>query len=262
MNIAPLSRPLLIVALMVTPSFADPATQSSTRSALGNIDRHGRPDGDGGRGGTDGRPGGPDGGFRGENRPGGGPDGRWGRQQPTAEEWKDIDAFMQQYSPQRLDMFNAAVTQYGADDKRVQFARGAMAVRYRMLNRLKDENPDVYKKGLEQVTREDEIWGLVKLVQRDPSDTESREKLATKVRESTELLLQERKARLERIKQNLENEQEQLKKDEDQIGELVERQLKRYIEGGPLDEGGPNRRRGDRPMNTDGPAPADASPKP
>src|SRR5205823_4356852 len=97
-------------------------------------------------------------------RGGGGPfmrPGEWRREFPRSygpdepisdEKWKQIEELMKKYSPQRWERLQEV-----PEDRRDDIRR-AMARRYDLLERLKEQEPAVYDLRLKRLAIEDQIF--------------------------------------------------------------------------------------------------------
>ena len=144
--------------------------------------------------------------------------------EPTAEEWKDIEAFMKIHSPKRLEHLD------DIGDDRQQNVKNMFAARYRALNELKDQDPEMYQIRLARMPIEDKVFELGwKLAHnrgvKDFKPDDTRAELRTQLRELIKSRFQERALRLKHLEKRLANERQKLKDDEQRLDDLVNANL-------------------------------------
>jgi hypothetical protein len=193
---------------------------------------------------------------------GGGPDGwggrRWGAP-PSEDEWKQIEAFAQEYSPRRLAALNAL---RDAGDPAYRAAQTFIVVRYRALQQMKEHDPDLYAERLKVLTLEDKVFGAVQDGHGKPDATpEQKEALRADVRELISINLREREQRLERLAKALDDERQKLADDQAREDELTDRKMARIAREGVKALQPDAMRRHDRGDRDDGPG-RDRDPRP
>lgn len=218
------------------------------------------------------RPGRGSGGGGGPGRPGG--SRPWDRLEVSEEEWQRAAAFWQEHSPQRWNMF-----QQERDEGRQKWVKWFVVWQYRSAEELRAKAPQLYELRKQRIGLEDKIFVASLGVKGPRADDAERERrraeLKDLVRQLVELDLKERRARVERLRRELDREREGLARREHAIGidQLVDREFDEVLkraegyqrmrgnggnredgkgggrdEGRDGDRGGANERRGsDRP---------------
>lgn len=166
---------------------------------------------------------------RGEGRPGERLRSRMAeRAQGTEEEVAEAMQFMTEHSPNRVRAMEA-LPESGAS------RRGVMAfvlARYRALQAVKEEDPRLYDIKVKQVESEDELYGLLA-----PTRTISeRERMRDKIRIATKAMIEqniaEREHRLERLRQQLQREEQKVNADRSQMEARVDARAQVLIQEG------------------------------
>ena len=152
--------------------------------------------------------------------------------EPSDEEWKEIEAFMKKYSPKRLERLSDI-----GDEQRQQGLRNLFAARYRAMEEMKERDPEIYELRLERMPVEDEVFALGwDLAQDRVDEPEAREELKKTLRRHLRKLvksrLRERALRLKQMEQQLDQAQEKLKDDLDEkrVDEAIEANLEDIVE--------------------------------
>jgi hypothetical protein len=126
------------------------------------------------------------------------------------EEWKDVEAFMREYSPKRFDRMKDI-----ASDDRLTGVRNTMTARYRMLQDLKERDPELFQIRAERMKIEDDLFAL----RWDQSQGERPGDVRAAQREGWRRMvkssLKERALHLHRAEQKLAQTRQELKEDED-----------------------------------------------
>jgi hypothetical protein len=199
-----------------------PATQPQPQQAQPPGDRDGRGEFRDmrerrfGGGGDDMRP-------RGSGMGGGmGGGGEWRRDnfaEPGADEWEEIKLFMKSHSPERLGRLDEI-----GDDNRQQAVRNMFAARYRMLQELKERDPELYDIRLKRLPVEDKAFELSWRLMRKQADNpeEARKQLRAQLRELVKNRLQERALHIRHMEQRLKLEEQRMKAEEQRIDETVD----------------------------------------
>ena len=188
--------------------------------------------------------------------------GRWGMEIPS-QEWELAAQFMEQHSPRRWRAYQSL------PDERRQGVRRMIYVRYRNLQQLRGDDPELYDVRMRQLVMEDDIWRLVDELRASTSE-EQREPIIQQIRqrvqETTALWLKEREHRLARQEAVLQTMREDLATDRQNLEEIINERVSREVERARLpenahpeppydarpEEGGPG---GDRPPRGDRPPP-------
>ena len=187
----------------------------------------------------------PRGEFRGDGWRGGGPPIDM-EEEPTPEDWEEVSAFTQKFSPKRWAMFMQLPEPKRGDVRRFMYWR------YKQVTRLRDDDPEMFDLHTRRLTIEDAIFPLAWTIRRaDGEETEevtkAREELRKHVVELIEVGLKEREARLERMKRRLRTDEEQLSLDRGRQEQLVEERIEYILRrrgGGPwMGGGGESQRR-------------------
>jgi hypothetical protein len=213
------------------PAAATTHSEPQQAQAQSPGDRDGRGDGRGEfRDMRERRPGGGGGGddmrTRGGVGPGGGGGGgEWRRDNfadPDTDEWDKIKAFMKQHSPERLNRLEEI-----GDEKRQEAVRNMFAARYRMLQEVKERDPELYDIRLKRLPVEDKAfelsWRLMRKQAEKPE--EARKQLRAQLRELVKSRLQERAVHLRHMEQRLKLEEQRMQAEEQRIEETVEANL-------------------------------------
>ena len=217
-----------------TPS-TNPATQRDARGRDQDEQGDGRRGGGQDRGESD---------RGGEGRgPQGGPGSRGMFQEPTEEEWQEALAFLRENSPNRLELYEEAVQQWRREQaqnpeaevpRTIRGVRARIFGRIRLLRMVEDRDPPLYALALQQFRLEDEIIGSLHAAREarlagDAAGTaQAMEKAQEAVRKYAMGTLEEREARLQRMREELSREEQRLEQDREQMDKLVERLLERF----------------------------------
>lgn len=192
-----------------------------------------RPDGPttrrGMRGDGPGNPGGPDGDGGGWQ---GGPPRRgmdsWSEQpDPTPEEWDEIEVFMRENSPVRLGLYQRLETEFGLERRITRMARRRIASRFRDIQNLKDRNSDLYDFSFKQLRLEDQALGtLLELRKQDTPELQA--KLKEQMHAFVENSLNERQVRVQKLREFVAREEENLERDRKDLSGLEDKQRERF----------------------------------
>lgn len=174
------------------------------------------------------------------DRPGGG-ERPWGfrRGEISPEEWQVISEFMQENFPNRWAVYQQVSSTPGREMLARELRR-RIAIRYRQLERIRQDNESLYDATLQQAKAEDQVWGTVRtwreLTEKtsDSERTSVLEKLRSEVRAMLERNFKERETRLNNIRQALEREQKQLDEDRQRIDEIVDARVKTLTSDNPF----------------------------
>jgi hypothetical protein len=160
--------------------------------------------------------------------------------EPTPEEWNEIEAFMKKHSPERL----ARLEEIG-DEERQQNVKNMFAARYRAMQKLKEQDPELYEIRVARMPVEDKVfelgWRLTHKQSEKPDETRSQ------LRAQLRLLV---KSRLDERALSLRHMERRLKADQQRIDDMVEANLRDIAEDNiprdlrpPQFGGGPRRER-------------------
>jgi len=141
------------------------------------------------------------------------------RQYLSEEERAEVMEFLKQHSPNRYEFLSASDSR-----GRLRILHRAIE-KYRMMERFRDHDPELYQRLLERFAAEDQIFALLKA--RQEGDSAVDEQLRDKVREVVASTLRERQRRIEKLEQQIELEKRRLEADEENIERLVDMQLER-----------------------------------
>jgi hypothetical protein len=195
-------------------------------------------------------------------------DPRVSQEPPDEEEWEAIAAFMEANAPHRWSIYRRFEEQARNDGRPIialNTLRRRMAIRYRMLNVLAQDQPDLYEFVIRQAKVEDQAIETLAVLRSRPDDTASRDRLWQLAEQFVRNTLEERATRIERLRKALAREEAELARDREDISALVERIIRRFEEeasdfgrlerirewrerggGRPPGAGGPGQRPGER----------------
>jgi len=126
---------------------------------------------------------------------------------PTEAEMQAAEQFLKEELPMRYELF-AQIPQGAPMRQRVL---ALMAVKYRGLIRVKDQDPEMYEQLLKEAKLEDEAMRFA--LDAHKGDTSADAKLHDKARELVDLSLENRQARIERLEEQLRHQKDQLARD-------------------------------------------------
>jgi len=175
--------------------------------------------------------------------------------EPTPEEWKEIEAFMKTHSPERLQRLEDI-----GDDQRQQGVRNMFAARYRLLQDLKERDPEIYQIRLARMPIEDKAtelgWKLMRRQSDKPDDTKSQ--FRAQIRLLLKSQFEERAIHLRRLEKRLKADEQRIDDIvESNMSDLAEERLPRSLR--PIV---PQQQRRDRRGDDDTPNTVPASPAP
>lgn len=143
------------------------------------------------------------------NRPDGQarPSGSWREHaattKPSAEEWEDVDAFMDENSPKRWAKFR------DMPEGRREKLKPFFNQRYRMLQDLKQNDSAMYDVRIKRLKIEDDIFSLgwdLKNTRSDASADSTRAELKKRVRALADSRIEEHRLRFKQLQERLEQE--------------------------------------------------------
>jgi hypothetical protein len=149
---------------------------------------------------------------------------------PTDEEWQEIVEFMKVNSPVRLEMYDKLVTVFksSANDRPLQGARRRIAGRYRDLMSMKERHAEMYEFALKQMVYEDQILGTMRELRDAPGSEPLQGKLREQVASYVDNFLNEREARLKRLREMCDKETAKIQEDRASKDQLIEKQSERF----------------------------------
>jgi len=158
--------------------------------------------------------------------------GGWGRahpdlRSPRPQEWEEVRAFMNRYSPRR----QAALEELPDDERKEEIKKFVLA-RYRSLQALQKRDRSAFEQRATQLSIEDQIYGLVSQWggSGDGDRNQLRESLKTQVSKMVDIDLHERRRRVEWLTKELADQSAALERDEKDRDILVERRVSRYAD--------------------------------
>src|SRR5687768_4630439 len=199
---------------------------------------------------------------------------RGGWREPTPDQWEEAVAFLKEHNPRRLAIYDRAVDEWRKSQgqavgpetelpRSIRGARSRIYTRVHFLRLLEERDPELYSFALRQFQLEDQIIGSLEDARaaEKAGDEAARERALAAadeaVRAYAEGTLTERKDRIERMRRELEREEERLEQDRTNFDSLVERlkeRFKRSLPGGDGDRSrdGEGDREGDRSGSREG----------
>lgn len=159
-------------------------------------------------------------------RPYGG--GRFGAGTFSERETEEATVFMREYAPNRWQVVQA-LPEEGAVRRGVM---GFIVARYRALQDTKRDDPKLYEVKLQQLTAEDDVYGLIASNPTAEARQKHRSELRMAVRKMMDLNLIERELRIERLKRSLAAEEQRLEKDRAQFDAHLDSRVEAFINDG------------------------------
>ena len=160
-------------------------------------------------------------------------DPRISQEPPDEDEWDAIAAFMETNAPHRWSIYRRFEEQAVSDGRPSMILnnlRKRMAIRYRMLSVLKQDQPDLYEFVIRQAKLEDQAIETMAAIRERPDDLSARDRLRQLAEQFIRNTLEERQTRIERLRRALAQEEDALRRDREDIHPLVERILQRFEE--------------------------------
>lgn len=160
-------------------------------------------------------------------------DPRVSQEPPDEEEWEAISAFMESNSPHRWSAYRRFEEQAraaGRESPIVNNLRRRMAVRYRMLMLLKQDQPELYEFVVTQGKIEDDAIRIISRMREQPDDPSMRSQLREVAERFVQNTLKERQTRIERLRRALAREEAELARDRENVTPLVDRLEQRFRE--------------------------------
>ncbi|HEX8524992.1 MAG TPA: hypothetical protein VF669_22265 [Tepidisphaeraceae bacterium] len=142
---------------------------------------------------------------------------------PNDEEWKTIVSFWKDNSPRRTEAF----TKLPQD--RQNNLKLLMTRRYRMLDIMRSNDPQLFELRLKRLKYEDDIFGLTRDLKNSPSDTEPqiRQKLKESIAALVDTSIDERQARIDRWQKLIDEEKQLVTRDKSQRDATIKSHLDR-----------------------------------
>lgn len=158
-----------------------------------------------------------------------GPLGRLENEPISDEEWDRIEAFLKEHAPVRLAMYQELLERAGPESFMVSRIRMRVGGKARMLIDMQERAPELYEFAVRQFEIEDKLAGLLRTM-RDPDERtpERKKEAAQLVRELIENNLDEREARLAKMREDLAREEAELARDRQRMDELIEKRLEGF----------------------------------
>jgi hypothetical protein len=169
----------------------------------------------------------------------GGPDRDGGQRPPppppefhtSEEEWTDVSAFLQTWSPNRLAFYNRMGEMQA---QRKANLRRLMTVRYRQLQQISEADKGLYDLMVQQLSNEDQALGVAMKLRRDEGDKATLEaELKEIVKKIVANSLQERQKRIAMLKDSVEQEETTLDEYNARSDELVQKRFEQIVDHGP-----------------------------
>lgn len=160
-------------------------------------------------------------------------DPRVSQEPPNDEEWESIAAFMEANSPYRWSLFRRFEEQARASGREsmiVSNLRRRMAVRYRMLMLLKEDQRELYEFVVTQGRIEDDAIRIINRMREQPEDPSLESQLREVASRFVQNTLDERRTRIERLRRALAREEAELERDRGDTEPLVDRLVQRLQE--------------------------------
>lgn len=147
---------------------------------------------------------------------------------PSDEEWQEVEDFMRENSPSRLQVYEKFEAERGADHPMSQGIRKRSVARYRELINLRDSGSVLYPFAITQYKIEDAVLATLTQIRRVGETAELQAQRDKLVHDFVQNSLKERQARLEKLKELVSRETEMLESDRADMAKLEERQQERF----------------------------------
>jgi hypothetical protein len=152
---------------------------------------------------------------------------------PDEQEWSDIQDFMRENSPARLEAFQKfekIAQEIRPDQPRPILGRikQRLAVRYRTIKALELQQPEVAEIAIKQMRLEDQIFTLNRDLAENPDDKAKQDQLHDALKQYVENNFADRAARLAQLRKSLEREEGRLAQDRADIERIIERHADRF----------------------------------
>jgi len=158
--------------------------------------------------------------------PGGAPPPWWrggrGGWRPNPEEWNEISGFMKQYCPKRWEVYQKL-----PPDKQEPLQL-IVSRRWRLMQWVKNSDPELYDLQRDRWRTEDEIFGLTQDLKAASSSAETpvRKKLHDKIGELVDLRIKERNMRVARWEKMIAQERELIARETRDREEIVRNRMR------------------------------------
>jgi hypothetical protein len=137
----------------------------------------------------------------------------------TPQDKADIEKFMTTYSPERWNRFQDI-----PEDRKTHLEK-LIRVKMRQLQRTKEEDPQIYELQIKRLPIEDQMfalgWQLKHEEPREPKNGELHKKLKETVKQFVESSIEERRIRLERQQENLQQMQARVTDESSKIKDIA-----------------------------------------
>ena len=148
---------------------------------------------------------------------------------PSMVEIEEAATFMQEHAPNRWQAIQT-LPEDGTNLRRN--VMGFVVARYRALQGLKEEDTKLYEIKLQQLSAEDEIYGMLADAGTPEQREKLREKLGDAAKKMMDLTLAERQQRIVRLKEIVSQQERNLAGDRQQVDKLVSARVEALINDG------------------------------
>lgn len=138
-------------------------------------------------------------------------------------------AFLKQFAPNRWAAMERMPEAEGYRKAAMAFA----AARWRHLQYLQDEDPQLYEIKVRQLIAEDKIFGLLAGTRTPQERVHLRKQVRELAADIVKQALAERERRIARLRQELKAEEDRLEADRSAVDALVEKRTDTFIAEGP-----------------------------
>jgi hypothetical protein len=151
-----------------------------------------------------------------------------GSSAPTDQEFAEVTRFMEQHSPNRFKRLN------DVPNERREGIVNRIVNHYRTLQRLKQDDPEIYDLRLKRLPIEDQMFTLGWELSHD-EDVKRAPELRSRLREQVRLFfdncLEERRIRIERIQQQIKKDQQRLAEAQEKYQQIAQERDDRIEKG-------------------------------
>lgn len=155
--------------------------------------------------------------------------GRLRYQQLNPWYWNEASTFMGEHSPNRWSTFQ----DLPEGRSRMRLMRAILSRYHNLMMLRAQDGSEVFNLAIKRLEMEDVAWGLATELgaATDPEQRQQvQQRLVQTVQELVQLELEERAARIQRLRTALEREQQRLQADEQRVDALAHEQLMRWME--------------------------------
>jgi len=165
----------------------------------------------------------------------------------TDEQWSQVVAFMEEYSPRRTAEFRSMSA--SSDERRVSFLKQVIAAQYDYVMSLKAEDSELYDLQLQKIKTQDDIYGMLRDQKKNvPMSEDQKKEFKELVVKLVDVNLGERERRIVRARESLARAQTTLEEDRKHKDSMVADRMEQFL------------REGIRPFKMDGDKPERRSP--